>query len=68
MEFLTDLLPHQVSAVDKLKKLKVGALFMEQGTGKTRTALELVQIRLNKGKIDHVLWLCPCSVKENSNQ
>ena len=37
---------------------------MEQGTGKTRTALELINIRLNKGRIDHVIWLCPCSVKE----
>lgn len=35
------------------------------GTGKTRTALELVKIRLDKGKINHVIWLCPCSVKEN---
>ena len=65
MKFKTELLDHQRKAVDKLKKLKVGALFMEQGTGKTRTALELINIRLNKGKITHVIWLCPCSVKEN---
>lgn len=38
---------------------------MEQGTGKTRTALELIKIRLEKGRIDHAIWLCPCSVKEN---
>ena len=65
MKFKTELLDHQRKAVDKLKKLKVGALFMEQGTGKTRTALELINIRLNKWKITHVIWLCPCSVKEN---
>jgi len=35
------------------------------GTGKTRTALELIKDRLDKGKVNHVLWLCPCSVKEN---
>lgn len=35
------------------------------GTGKTRTALELIKIRLDKGKVNHILWLCPCSVKEN---
>jgi len=35
------------------------------GTGKTRTALELIKKRLDKGKVNHVLWLCPCSVKEN---
>ena len=38
---------------------------MEQGTGKTRTALELIKIRLEKGRINHVLWLCPYSVKES---
>jgi SNF2 family DNA or RNA helicase len=35
------------------------------GTGKTRTALELVKIRLDASKVTRVLWLCPCSVKEN---
>ena len=63
MTFLTSLLEHQEKAVEKLSKLKVGALYMEQGTGKTRTALELVVNRFNAGKIKHVLWLCPCSVK-----
>jgi len=48
-ELITKLMSHQEKAVNKLRKIKVGALFMEQGTGKTRTAL----------------WLCPCSVKEN---
>jgi len=38
---------------------------MEQGTGKTRTALELIKPRIEQGKVDKVLWLCPCSVKEN---
>lgn len=38
---------------------------MEQGTGKTRTALEFIKIRLDAGKIDRALWLCPCSVKKN---
>lgn len=60
----TDLLEHQKEAVDKLKKLKVGALYMEQGTGKTRTALELISLRYNAGKVNHILWLCPCSVKK----
>lgn len=38
---------------------------MEQGTGKTRTVLELIKYRLDKNKIDKVLWLCPCSTKQN---
>jgi len=65
MKLLTELLPHQIQAIAKLRHVKVGALYMEMGTGKTRTALELVNIRLEAGKVDHVLWLCPCSVKEN---
>lgn len=65
MELYTSLLPHQADAVAKLRRLKVGALYMEMGTGKTRTALELIKLRLDAGKIDRVLWLCPCSVKED---
>ena len=65
MNFLTELYEHQKRAVEKLKKIKVSAMYMEMGTGKTRTALELINQRLDKGKISHVLWLCPCSVKKN---
>lgn len=65
MELITELYDHQIKCVEKLKKIKVGALYMEQGTGKTRTALELIKIRLKNARINHVLWLCPCSVKEN---
>lgn len=65
MALKTELYEHQQKAVKKLSKIKVGALYMEMGTGKTRAALELVAQRYNAGKINHVLWLCPCSVKEN---
>ena len=65
MKFGTNLLPYQQEAVDKLGKIKVGALYLEQGTGKTRTTLSLVKPRLDKGRVDVVLWLCPCSVKRN---
>lgn len=61
----TKLLQHQIKAVEKLQHIKVGALYMEMGTGKTRTALELIKLRLDEGKVNHVVWLCPCSVKEN---
>lgn len=60
----TSLLPHQEQAVKKLLRLRIGALYMEMGTGKTRTALELAYQRFQKGKIERVLWLCPCSVKK----
>lgn len=65
MKIITNLYEHQKKAVEKLSKIKIGALYMEMGTGKTRTALELIKIRLDKGKVNHILWLCPCSVKEN---
>lgn len=68
MRMLTDLYPWQGSAADKLLPIRVGALYMEMGTGKTRTALEIIRRRLDVGKLAHVLWLCPCSVRENLRQ
>ena len=65
MKLKNELLPHQKLAVKKLIKLKVGALFMEQGTGKTITTLEIARIRFESEKINHVVWLCPCSAKGN---
>ena len=68
MKLLTQLYDYQKRAVEKLSKIKVGALYMEQGTGKTRTALELISIRASNKKINAVLWLCPCSVKSNLHE
>lgn len=53
--------PEQEEAFNKLSKLKVGAVFAEMGTGKTKIALDLINSKLNK--IDYVLWICPCSLK-----
>lgn len=58
----TDLLPHQPPAVDKLIRPRVGGLFMDMGTGKTRTAIELAHLR--QRKIDRVVWFCPVSLRE----
>src|SRR5690606_18635480 len=58
----TPLLPYQEDAVAKLLPSRVGALFMEMGTGKTRTAIEFVRVRQNK--IDRVIWFCPVLLKE----
>lgn len=65
MTLNNELLPHQREAVEKLIKLRVGALFMEQGTGKTITVIEMSRIRYEAGRIDSVIWLCPCSAKQN---
>lgn len=57
---------HQTQAFAKLKDLKVGALYMDMGTGKTRTMIEIIKYKIDKGKpIDKVIWFCPCSAKEN---
>ena len=65
MDLKTTLYTHQQAGVDKLLPIRVGALYMEMGTGKTRTTLEMIKRRLDAGKIDKVLWLCPCSVRNN---
>ncbi len=65
MKLNNELLSHQKAAVEKLIKLKVGALFMEQGTGKSITSMEIARLRYEAGKIEAVIWLCPCSAKEN---
>ena len=59
----------QQRAINKLSRLKVGALFMEMGTGKTKVALDLMRSKVNK--CDLFLWICPCSLKneiENERQ
>ena len=52
---------NQEKAFRKLSRLKVGALFMEMGTGKTKVALDLIASK--QRKIDYVLWVCPYSLK-----
>ena len=52
---------NQKEAIKKFSKLKVGALFMEAGTGKTLTAYNIIKPR----NCDYVLWITPCPTKEN---
>ena len=51
----------QELAFEKLSRLKVGALFMEMGTGKTKVALDLIASKASR--VDYILWICPCSLK-----
>lgn len=53
-------------AFEKLSRLKVGALFMETGTGKTKIALDLMAYKAHK--VDYMLWICPCSLKGEIEQ
>jgi SNF2 family DNA or RNA helicase len=56
----TWLMPHQLPAVMKMASVRVGALFMDMGTGKTRTALELFLRRQHRA--DKLIWCCPVSL------
>ena len=58
----TELMPHQLQAVAKLLPSRVGALFMEMGTGKSRTLIELAKIR--QAKWDRLFLFCPVSLKQ----
>lgn len=57
----TNLMTHQREAVAKVLPSRVGALFMDMGTGKSRTTIELANLRA--GKIDKVVWFTPVSLK-----
>lgn len=60
-----NLLDSQKGAIGKLSQLKVGALYMEAGTGKTRAALELLK---TLPELDYVLWLTPFRTKQNLSE
>lgn len=51
----------QQLAFNKLSRLKVGALFMGMGTGKTKVALDLIESKTHK--VDYIIWICPYSLK-----
>ena len=58
------LLDNQKNAITKLRQYKVGALFMEPGTGKTRAAYELVS---SVPEVDYVLYLAPYQAINTAN-
>lgn len=59
----TTLLPHQIPAVAKMLPIRVGALFMDMGTGKSRTLLEIAALRQDRW--DRLFWFTPCSLRQN---
>ncbi len=54
----------QREAFDKTKDFKYAAYFMEQGTGKTKVAIDRSVYLWEAGKIDAVLVLCPNSLTD----
>lgn len=55
------LLEQQMASKAKLQKVKVGAFFMEPGTGKTRPVLEIA----NEIQPDCIVWFTPFQTKDN---
>lgn len=53
---------NQQAAFEKLSELKVGALFLGCGCGKTQTAVALIN---SVDDVDLVLWVCPFQTKRN---
>lgn len=62
----TELMEHQEAAVAKLLPSRVGALFMDMGTGKSRTLLELAAIR--QEKFDRLIWIAPVSLMDTARR
>ena len=58
---ILEMTSQQKEAMEKFKKLKVGALFMKMGTGKTRVALQLAEYN----KVNLLVYVCPFSCIEN---
>lgn len=56
-------LQHQSEAKRHLEEWKVGALFMEAGTGKTKVAVDIV----NASPCDFVLWIGPLQTIKTGN-
>jgi SNF2 family DNA or RNA helicase len=55
----------QSEAIEKLKQLKAGALFMSMGTGKTKVALDLAISR--QDDFDTLIWIAPASLIRADN-
>ena len=55
------MIKNQLQAFNKFSKLKVGALFMQMGTGKTKVAIELVDYN----KCDLLIYIAPYSTLKN---
>ena len=58
---MTSLLTRQQDCIQHLCKWKVGAIFMEAGTGKTRVAMEIVK----SSPCDHIIWIAPLRTLDN---
>ncbi|MGK0269464.1 MAG: SNF2 family DNA or RNA helicase [Cocleimonas sp.] len=65
-QITTKPLRHQQAATNKMQPSKVGALFMDMGTGKSLVTIMLAKLR--EAKINKVVWCCPVSLKYNTKK
>ena len=61
-EFVSQPLDKQREALDHVYSLEGSGLFMDMGTGKTKTSLDVMYAKYKKGIIDAILVICPCAV------
>lgn len=57
-------LSFQSLAYEKFSKMRVGALFMKMGSGKTKVAVDIANS--NVDKVDRLIWICPNQVKDST--
>ena len=57
--FKTKPFAHQLEAYDFVNGKEYFALFMQQGTGKTKTAIDICSMRYTAGEINAVLVIAP---------
>lgn len=60
--------PHQTPGNEHAYGLPVSALFMDMGTGKTKIACDVAQVRALDNKINAVLFICPLSIANNEEK
>lgn len=64
-KFKTSPFPHQLNALDFAWGRPQSAFFMEMGTGKTKTLIDLASARKIKGQINALIVFCPYGIRQN---
>jgi SNF2 family DNA or RNA helicase len=64
-QFKTTPMPHQLECIKKMYPLKIGAAFMDIGTGKSKVAVDIASCRYYASSINRVLVIALFSIKDN---
>ncbi len=63
--FKTEPAPYQLTALQKLYSRESMALFMDMGTGKSKTAIDMAAAKRMEGRIESLLIVCKLSLRNN---